>query len=468
MWRWAVVLGLTVRVWGCSCSAWPSAKQAWETSPLVFLGEVERTNPPASADPSYAYREQEAWVRVQEAYQGVEAGQIVRLKQGADNCSPKFKEGERIVAYLHPTVETGIWNAPGCHRTRRLSDAADDLLFLRALPGSARQNRLSGEVELYEQSLDAGFRKVRGLAGIRVTVTGGGEPIVTTTNAEGVYELYGLPTGQYKVDITPPRGLRLHFASEHGGDWRKHKKQTIELDRTSGASVSFVLLADNEMRGRVLDPAGRPLAGACVELEGVPATQGQRSPDFDCSKEDGRFVLKEMPVGRYRLVVNRSGVITAREPFPAIYYPGTTEQAKGEIVTVADGQHLDGLDIRIPELARRVTIRGRLIFQDSEKAAGQGVTIRYETGKTTRTTSDAEGRFRFEIVAGQTGVACGEIMLSRDEAAACPHFGAVFNPGGWAALLQSSSVPVSASMEADEVTLVFPFRSCASYGKDRQ
>jgi len=434
----------------------------------VFLGEVERTNPPASADPSYAYRAQEVLVRVQEAYQGVEVGQIVRLKQGPDNCSPKFKDGERIVAYLHPTAEPGIWNAPGCHRTRALSSAADDLLFLRALPGSARQNRLSGEVTLYEESLEEGFRRERGLAGIRVTVTGDGEPIVTTTNADGVYELYGLPPGQYKVDMAPPRGLKLNFAMEQGGDWRMQGKQIVDLDRASGASVDFVLMADNEMGGRVLDPAGRPLAGACVELEGVPAIQGRRSPIFDCSEKDGRFVLKRMPAGQYRLAANRSGVITAREPFPTIYYPGTTEQAKGEIVTVADGQHLDGLDIRIPELARRVTIRGRLIFQDSEKAAGQGVTIRYETGKTTRTTSDAEGRFGFEIVAGQTGVACGEIMLSRDEAVACPQFGAVFNPGGWVALLQSSSVSVSASMEADEITLVFPFRSCASYGKDRQ
>ena len=38
-------------------------------------------------------------------------------------------------------LEPGFWVAPGCHRSRSLATAADDLLFLRALPKSATTNR---------------------------------------------------------------------------------------------------------------------------------------------------------------------------------------------------------------------------------------------------------------------------------------------------------------------------------------
>src|SRR5580692_121459 len=100
--------------------------------------------------------------------------------------------------------KSGVWEAWGCHRSRDIGSAADDLLFLRKLPVSARQNRLSGETEVYENAVPGGFRRVGVLPGVRVTAEKeGGAPLNTFTNADGVYEFYDLPPGDYVLMPSP-------------------------------------------------------------------------------------------------------------------------------------------------------------------------------------------------------------------------------------------------------------------------
>ncbi|MBM3756023.1 MAG: hypothetical protein FJW38_18810 [Acidobacteria bacterium] len=147
------------RVWACSCSGWPSAKGAWETSPVVFLGYVERaeyefdrSTGPVN-DLAIKMGPQTAWViKVEEAFKGAKADAVFRLKQPGHSCAPKFEAGQKAVFYLHPAKPEGAWEAYGCDRTRAETSAADDLLFLRALPWAAQRARLSGTVELFENS----------------------------------------------------------------------------------------------------------------------------------------------------------------------------------------------------------------------------------------------------------------------------------------------------------------------------
>ncbi len=61
----------------------------------------------------------------------------------------------------------GIWEAFGYGRTRSLRAAVDDVRFLRALPCSVDRNRLPGIVNLYQNSIGAASRPMRGLSGLR-------------------------------------------------------------------------------------------------------------------------------------------------------------------------------------------------------------------------------------------------------------------------------------------------------------
>jgi hypothetical protein len=453
--RWIFMLLLAAPAWACSCISWPTAGEAWADSRLVFVGSVERT----TLDPGGPL--QLVGVRVEEAFKGVKRGDEVTLRQPMHSCSPGFKAGDRVLFYLHPADQENTWVANGCHRSRGLAEAADDLLLLRALPESLKRTRLSGEINLYERSIAEGFRRQRALVGVRVTIAGEQRSIEAVTNADGVFEVFGLPAGGYRVSADVPAKMKLLFASAIGRQSRGGREGVVNLPANGSAGVSFVMMVDNRMSGRMLDPGGKPMKGACVNLEPATGKAGQQFYVADCSDEDGKFELDEMPGGLYRLVVNRSGRQTASSPFPTLYYPGVADKEKATVVTIGDGQHLEGLDIRAPAVSRRIRISGRIQFRDGTPvpegrvnfASADGAYREYAKAKD-------DGTFELTVVAGFAGEVSGEIWVDRDTAAKCPDFQAKLNPGGYIAILHPTPVATLGVADQLNVLLTFPFASC--------
>jgi hypothetical protein len=71
-----------------------------------------------------------------------------------------------------------------------------------------------------------------------------------------------------------------------------------------------------------------------------------------------------MQPGSYYIVVNKTGRMTAAAPFKTLYYPGTHDQSQATIVTVAAGQQISNIDIRVPALAPTIQLRGRALFSN--------------------------------------------------------------------------------------------------------
>jgi hypothetical protein len=260
-WRFALLLIFVVRSWACSCAGeWPSVKQAWKEAPAVFLGTVEMADPDGDGR-QVMFQEQFVRIRVDEAFKGVSRGQTIELHQGANDCDAKFRTGQRTVFYMYPGTTPGSWSVPWCtHAFGSAEPAGDDLLFLRGLPKSAIGTRLSGEVELYEDSPTEAFKKVGGIPNVRVKISGTqGFTRETVTNVAGVYELYGLHPGRYSVNIKVPRGLRIDFPVVTGSAPVKGDEDAVELDQNGAASVGFVLKADTRLSGHMLDAKGTPM-----------------------------------------------------------------------------------------------------------------------------------------------------------------------------------------------------------------
>jgi hypothetical protein len=146
-----IVAAMCARAWACSCGSYPSAKDAWLDSPLVFVGFVEKTNPRILTGHGMS-GEQIAWVRVTEPFKGVQADQVLELRDQFSSCFGGFHEGTTLLFYLHAGRKQGTWGVPACYRPGPIVDAADDLRFLRGLPASARGNRVSGKVTLWEDN----------------------------------------------------------------------------------------------------------------------------------------------------------------------------------------------------------------------------------------------------------------------------------------------------------------------------
>ncbi len=173
----------------------------------------------------------------------------------------------------------------------------------------------------------------------------------------------------------------------------------------TSAMVVLVLAAaraqsggSGSIAGRVVDStSGAPLHRARVEIhvEGHNDVRGMAPSDGD-----GRFLLRALPAGKYRIEVSRRGYGTmaygARRPF-----------GEGRVLALGAGEHITDLTIRLPRLG---VITGTVTGADGEPLAQAWVqTLRrqFARGKLGWTPwggaqTDDKGRFRlFGVTPGR-------------------------------------------------------------------
>ena len=232
------ILGLLIanHAFGCVCVGFSTPKSEWQRSSLVFVGRVENASP--DFDAKIPFRAQRVTVRVEEAFKGVQKGQAIQIDQTGSDCELRYSRGWRRLLYLKEQ-KSGLWLSPGCDRSNDAAKASDDLRFLRALPASADRTRISGEVRT---SGDPS----RPLSGITVNLTtSGGPPTSTVTDANGVFEVYDLPRGTYKVTIGVPEGFKPNFGFVSGPREFSHEfPLSVTLGDFHATAVFYVQPAD--------------------------------------------------------------------------------------------------------------------------------------------------------------------------------------------------------------------------------
>lgn len=441
-----------IGAWGCSCSTLPSAKGAWEESPLVFVGRVE-----AASFAQMEIGEQTARVRVEEAFKGTRSGAILELDQPGHNCAPKFKEGERVLFYLHPAKSAGKWEAWGCHRTQPADSAADDLLFLRGLPGTAKGNRLSGEVTL----MDSEWKTLRNLAGVKVRIQSGSTLVETVTNGDGLYEMYNLPPGKYTVQAEMPKGTKVRHLDVAGAGGRRGQSASseVELTATNGVSVGFWLTPDNSLSGRVVDPEGKPMPGVCVDLELTDAPEKQLLFAIECTKDDGVFTMRNAPTGTVRVVANKRGDHSGKTPFGKVYYPGTEDASKASVVTIRDGEKVEGVEIRIPQLDKRIFVTGRVVYRDGTPAKKISVELANGNYGVRLVETDENGAFRAPLLLGKAGRIFGELSLYGPSVSRCEEYAKLALGRGFLTV-RTPEIAFAGDADLPDVVLTLPVGAC--------
>ncbi len=463
--RFVLLVIFAARSWACSCGGnWPSVKQAWRNAPAVFLGTV------AIADPDgdgleLMFQQQLVRIRVDEAFKGVFAGQTIELHQGSDDCSGKFRTGQSAVFYLYPGTTQG-WVVPACsHAIGSAEPGGDDLLFLRALPKSALGTRLSGAVELYEDSPQEAFKRVGGIPNVRVRVSGPRQPArEVVTNANGVYELYDLPPGSYSVRIDVPSGLKIKFPVVTGSVPVKGNESAVELDEDGGVSVDFVLQADTKLSGRILDANGSPVRDVCIDLEPLEGRGKNGARFFDCSKASGRFKMEMMPPGKYWLVARDEVTRDRVKSKSTLYYPGVRERERGTTIAVEAGKYISDLEIRLPSGEKRRKVLGRFQFADGAPVAGATVTFTSpKSGYTETTETHADGSFGLSIVAGMEGQLDGRLGVMELILRRCPEFRVEPRRSGLIRFMDASPIPLLADSDREDLKLTLASPSCKSW-----
>lgn len=238
----------------------------------------------------------------------------------------------------------------------------------------------------------------------------------TRTDAEGRFQFRDVPAPSFP---TIPEAGRSVFpwdvvalAPGHGLAWTQ---LTLHDQRVP---ISLTLPAEGTLQGRVVEPGGKPVAGAKVRVFGVdplgmPLDNGLGTENrlnliwsgFLSAKTDadGRFTIRGLP--RDRLV---SLVVTEPRHERLVAYTATTDapQQDGVIPSFRNGQ---AEETRHPVLTGPFTLTaktadhvltGRVSFADGKPAPGARVFRNWVD-----VTTDENGRFRIE------GLSAGKIEL---------------------------------------------------------
>ena len=223
------IIAFDNNVLACSCARTESICEAFARADAVFAGIVERVeDKKGMLDGREIIAGQVAYVQVVEAFKGVKQSEMVfRTSAYRTSCDVSYKAGHRWLFYASYDKASNAWGIFQCDRSNDLESAADDLLYLRGLPGSAQRTRLSGTL------IGASGQP---LTGAKVKVIGGEQTYELYTNQNGVYEAFGLPPGKYSIKPATPPNLKQSWSAATG---LVRDGNIVLLEARSCAGVDF-------------------------------------------------------------------------------------------------------------------------------------------------------------------------------------------------------------------------------------
>ena len=184
---------------------------------------------------------------------------------------------------------------------------------------------------------------------------------LASTDADGKYEFKELQAGRYTVSASKGSYVSLQFGQqrpfEPGKPIEILARQTVE-------KVDFALPKGGIITGRVLDEFGDPLPDAMVSVQRYQNMGGQRrltpAGRPGMTNDVGEFRLFAIPPGQYYLSATLRpmgmGETDDRSGYAPTYFPGTTNVAEAQKVTVGLGQFISDMNMALmPTRTSRVS-----------------------------------------------------------------------------------------------------------------
>jgi uncharacterized GH25 family protein len=463
----------------CSCGPTPDVLQSYEGAHSVVVTRVVSVEKTEKAAPAGRISDGENYVGgvkstkmlVERVFKGnLKVGEEITFGQGGGaDCIWTFEEeniGQQFLFYLYTREKNPkLWYGFGCGRSRMLAQAREDLLYLNRLDKVRGRTRISGTIIKNDGEGDWSVE------GRRIRINGEKKSYEVKTDEHGVYEIYDLPAGKYTIEPETPAGWKVDkyylstsssFAPDRDAEvW---KKIPVILEEKKHASLDIHFEIDNAIRGKIHDPAGKPLKDVCVKA--LLADNSETGYHVDCTDMNGAFAITELPPGSYILVINEEGKISSKEPFKTFYYPNVFAREKATVINIGAGDHLAGFNIYAPRMEEIITIEGRFLYSDGKPVAGE--TVAFVADKTSdgiegdaRTTTDAQGRFSIRILKNLKGELFGQMYIYAGEFEKCPKLEEeIKRGGGSSAELKTPVVEIQAEGDLQNVDLKYPFPGC--------
>lgn len=235
------------------------------------------------------------------------------------------------------------------------------ILLQAPTPAAPPAPRESGTVRGRITSAETGRPLKR--ANIRLqSAEGAAVRISSSTNAQGVFEVRGVPPGPYLIFASRGGYLPLQY----GQRYQSQRGTTIEV--SAGAAVEKIDVAlprAGVIGGRVTDELGEPYPNVQVVLLAPRVVGGKRamvSVGTAQTDDIGQFRIGGLWPGAYHLMaVSTETWLNDRKEtlgYASTYYPGVTAGAAQTVTLAASQQRLD---VDVPMVpGRAVTVSGRV------------------------------------------------------------------------------------------------------------
>jgi len=270
---------------------------------------------------------------------------------------------------------------------------------------------------------------------VRVFDTNSGRHIRGYTNREGLYEIGGLPTGSYLVQVIAEGFFSEFFENaRHRGD--ATPVEVVAPETTPDIDFFLVPQVDRDgtIAGRVFsDDDETPLFGAVI----IAVSPARRIPHITFSGPRGFYRLTDLPAGRYF-------VFAWAEGFVGEFYRNAKLFRNADQVIVVSNQVTAGINFGLRPISRRgaYAIRGRIRrADDSSPLEGILINARVEGEVEVNATTDTDGNYIIQ------GLPAGDYTI---EATAPGYSDGYF--GGTNAN-NAASVSVGEGVDAEDVNL---------------
>ena len=225
---------------------------------------------------------------------------------------------------------------------------------------------------------------------VRLTLNGPTQnPPSGVTDTRGEFEISGIPAGTYTLTVARAGYLTQQYGQRRRGEAGRPiviaAGETIE-------KIAMSLQRGGVLAGRVFDDTGDGLAGVRVEAVETRYIRGRRVPvaaRITATNDIGEFRLSNLEPGAYQLRAQSrdawdSDDGKATHIYATTFFPGVASADQAQNLTVAAGQELGGLDIRlVPGREARVTG----VVLDASGAPVVGLMVNF--GDITRTVGGA-------------------------------------------------------------------------------
>ncbi len=388
------LIGVTSNVLACSCLDPGPPCQAYWNSSVVFVGTALSVSRIEVDWDGHKVPQRLFRFRIEDAFRGVSGSEVeVLTGAGGGDCGYDFQRGTKYLIYGNKGRDKSWVGTSICTRTRPLSEAAEDLSFIRSISKLPAGAAIYGTAKQYNVNLETGAWDLAGpVAGAVVIASSGDRRLEQVTRDEGSYRFSNLGPGKYLVRVTLP--TKLSPADD----------QNVEIHDRGCAEINYRVVIDGRIEGRLLDAGGQSAGIKTVDL--LPLTNDGKTfrPLWAITETDGSFKFKKLPPGRYLLAINLNDAPGEDLPYKKTFYPFSQDQSKAEIFSLGEGQQLTGIDFRLPPPLTARTIGGTVVWPDGRPAVGAEVTLKdVESGRDAKwgIKTDANGHF---MVSGFEGV----------------------------------------------------------------